>query len=134
LAAALLAGISHPIRRYALSLADEPLYFAATVGAVSLFWMGGYLLSPYCHERPVWSRPALVPFLMAGAFETLGIFLVIVALSVGQVVVVSPIVSTSPLWILFGTRIFLRGIETLTPTTIVGVVFTVMGTIAITLG
>ena len=37
---------------------------------------------------------------MAGVFETVGILLVIVAFSVGQVVVVSPIVATSPLWIL----------------------------------
>lgn len=37
LAAAVLAGVSHPIRRYALSLANEPLFFAATVGLVSFF-------------------------------------------------------------------------------------------------
>lgn len=134
LGAALLAGISHPIRRYALSLADEPLYFAATVGLVSLFWMAGYLVSPFCKERPVWNRKSLAPFLLAGGFETLGIFLVIAALSVGQVVLVSPIVSTSPLWILAGTKLFLRGIETLTPLTIIGVVCTVVGTIAITQG
>lgn len=134
LGAALLAGISHPIRRYALSLAAEPLYFAATVGLVSLLWMSGYLLSPFCQERPVWNRRSLLPFLMAGSFETLGIFLVILALSVGRVVIVSPIVSTSPLWILAGTRIFLRGIETLAPKTIIGVVCTVSGTIAITMG
>jgi len=97
LGAALLAGISHPIRRYALSLANEPLFFAATVGLVSLVWMTGYLLSPLANERPVWHRQAIGPFLIAGIFETLGILLVIVALSVGHVVIVSPIVATSPL-------------------------------------
>ncbi|MGH7798619.1 MAG: EamA family transporter, partial [Candidatus Binatia bacterium] len=71
LGAALLAGISHPIRRYALSLANEPLFFAAAVGWVSLFWMGGYLLSPLARERPAWSRQARVPFVMAGIFESL---------------------------------------------------------------
>lgn len=132
LGAALLAGISHPIRRYALGLANEPLFFAATVGWVSLFWMGGYLLSPLARERPAWSRKALVPFVMAGIFETLGILLVIVALSVGPVVVVSPIVATSPLWILLGTGLFLRGIERLTLRTVLGAVAVVAGTIAIT--
>ena len=133
LGAALLAGISHPIRRYALGLADEPLYFAATVGWVSLFWMGGYLLSPFCKDRPVWDRRATAPFLLAGIFETLGILLVIVALSVGQVVIVSPIVATSPLWILLGTTIFLRGIESLALRTVLGAICVVSGTIAISL-
>lgn len=133
LAAALLAGISHPIRRYALSLANEPLFFAATVGLVSLFWMGGYLLSPFATERPVWHPQAIVPFIMAGAFETLGILLVIVALSVGHVVIVSPIVATSPLWILLGTALFLRGVESLTLRTVLGAVCVVSGTIAISL-
>jgi drug/metabolite transporter (DMT)-like permease len=133
LGAALLAGISHPIRRYALGLANEPLFFAATVGWVSLFWMGGYLLSPLARERPAWSRKALVPFVMAGIFETLGILLVIVALSVGPVVVVSPIVATSPLWILLGTGLFLRGIENLTLKTVIGALCVVGGTIVLTI-
>jgi drug/metabolite transporter (DMT)-like permease len=133
LGAALLAGISHPIRRHALGLADEPLFFAATVGLVSLFWMGGYMLSPLCRERPIWHRQAIRPFLLAGIFETLGILLVIVALSVGQVVVVSPIVATSPLWILLGTSLFLQGIERLTARTIIGAIAVVSGTIAISL-
>jgi drug/metabolite transporter (DMT)-like permease len=132
LGAALLAGISHPIRRYALGLADEPLFFAATVGLVSLFWMGSYMLSPLCRERPTWHRKAIGPFLLAGTFETLGILLVMLALSVGQVVVVSPIVATSPLWILLGTWLFLQGIERLTLRTVIGAMAVVAGTIAIT--
>lgn len=88
LAAAVLAGVSHPIRRHALSLANEPLYFAAVVGLVSLCWMCGYLLSPFRKERPLWHRQAVPFFLVAGVFETLGIVLVIAALSVGQVVLV----------------------------------------------
>ena len=72
LGAALLAGISHPIRRYALGLANEPLFYAAMVGWVSLFWMLGYLSTPLARERPKWSKEALAPFLMAGIFETLG--------------------------------------------------------------
>lgn len=133
LGAALLAGVSHPIRRYALTLADEPLFFAATVGLVSLVWMGSYLLSPFAKERPVWHRQAIGPFIVAGIFETLGILLVIVALSVGRVVIVSPIVATSPLWILLGTTVFLRGIESLTLRTVLGAVCVVSGTIAISI-
>jgi len=50
---------------------------------------------------------------------------------VGQVVIVSPIVATSPLWILIGTWLFLRGIEKLTLRTVLGAVCVVSGTIAI---
>jgi drug/metabolite transporter (DMT)-like permease len=131
LGAALLAGVSHPIRRYALGLANEPLFFAAVVGLVSLGWMTAYLLSPIKGQRPVWNRKAAAPFLVTGVFETLGILLVIVALSVGQVVIVSPIVATSPLWILLGTWLFLRGIESLNLRTVTGAAAVVAGTVAI---
>jgi drug/metabolite transporter (DMT)-like permease len=133
LAAAFLAGISHPIRRYALGLANEPLFFAALVGLVSLGWMTAYLFSPLKSERPVWSRKAAAPFFVAGVFETLGILLVIMALSIGQVVIVSPIVATSPLWILLGTWLFLRGIESLNLRTIIGALAVVAGTVAISI-
>ncbi len=131
LGAALLAGMSHPLRRYALGLANAPLFCAAVVGLVSLFWMGAYLILPLRAERPVWNRKAIGPFMIAGCFETLGILLVITALSVGQVVIVSPIVATSPLWILLGTWLFLRGIESLTLRTVLGAICVVAGTIAI---
>ena len=133
LGAALLAGISHPIRRYALGLANEPLFYAAMVGWVSLFWMLGYLSTPLARERPRWNKEALAPFLMAGIFETLGILLVVIALSVGPVVIVSPIVATSPLWIVLGSGIFLRGIEKLNLRIVLGAVSVVGGTIAISL-
>ena len=131
LGAAFLAGISHPLRRYALGLANEPLYLAAIIGIVALPWLASYVVLPTKGEQLIWNRQSMGWFLMAGVFETLGILLVIIALSVGQVVIVSPIVATSPLWILVGTWLFLRGIESLTLRTILGAVCVVSGTIAI---
>src|SRR5262249_35470120 len=126
-----LAGISLPLRRYALGVANEPLYLAAIIGIVALPWLASYVVLPTKGEQPIWNRQSMGWFLMAGVFETLGILLVIIALSVGQVVIVSPIVATSPLWILVGTWLFLRGIESLTLRTILGAVCVVSGTIAI---
>ena len=131
LGAAFLAGISHPLRRYALHLANEPLYLAAVIGVVALPWLATYIVLPTEGELPVWNRRSMGWFLMAGVFETLGILLVIVALSVGEVVIVSPIVATSPLWIVVGTSLFLRGIETINLQTALGAVSVVAGTIAI---
>jgi drug/metabolite transporter, DME family len=133
LGAALLAGISHPLRRYALSLANEPLYLAAVVGIVALPWLASYVVLPTKGEPPVWNRECIPPFLVAGLFETLGILLGIIALSVGEVVIVSPIIATTPLWILVGTWLFLRGIEMLTLRTILGALCVVSGTIVISL-
>jgi drug/metabolite transporter (DMT)-like permease len=47
------------------------------------------------------------------------------------VVIVSPIVATSPLWILVGTWLFLRGIEKLSLPTVLGALLVVAGTVAI---
>jgi drug/metabolite transporter, DME family len=133
LGAAFLAGISHPLRRYALGLANEPLYLAAVIGIVALPWLVSFVILSTKGEQPVWNRQSIGWFLMAGVFETLGILLVIVALSVGQVVLVSPIVATSPLWILVGTWFFLRGVESLNWLTVLGALCVVSGTIAISL-
>ena len=131
LSAAFLAGVSHPLRRYTLSLANEPLYFAAVIGIVALPWLASATLLPGQKQKPVWDRRAMGPFFVAGAFETLGILLGIIALSVGQVVVVSPIIATSPLWIVLGSWLFLRDIERLTVRTVLGAACVVAGTIAI---
>lgn len=133
LGAAVLAGISHPLRRYALGLANEPLYLAAIIGVVALPWLGSYLAFPGKGKRPVWNRRAMGPFLVAGMFETLGIVLVIAALSVGPVVVVSPIVATGPMWVLVGTWLFLRGIEHINLRTVLGTACVISGTVAISL-
>src|SRR5581483_2994 len=131
--AALLAGIAQPIRRQALSLANEPLFFAAIVGAISLVWYVLYLALPGT-EKPVWNRKSLVPFVSAGLFETLGIWLSIAALSHGTVVVVTPLLSTSPVWVLIISSIFLRHVERITWKITLGTLGVVAGTIIIALG
>ena len=133
LSAAFLAGVSHPLRRYTLKLANEPLYLAAVIGIVALPWLASATLLPRQNQKPVWDRRAMGPFVIAGALETLGILLGIVALSIGQVVVVSPIIATSPLWIVLGSWLFLRDIERLTLRTLCGAVCVVAGTIAISI-
>jgi drug/metabolite transporter (DMT)-like permease len=131
--AALLAGIAQPIRRHALGIANEPLFFAAIVGAISLVWYVIYLALPRT-EKPVWNRRSLVPFVTAGLFETMGIWLSISALSEGTVVVVTPLLSTSPVWVLVISAIFLRHLERVTWKIVAGTLAVVAGTIIIALG
>ena len=132
LTAALLAGIVHPMRRFALSISHEPLFFAALVGIVSLLCFLAYM--PFSREPLVWDRRAMLPFLAAGAAETCGILLVITALGIGSVITVSPLVGISPLWTMLGAVIFLRDLEQVRLQTIVGAICVIAGTAAISLG
>lgn len=132
--AALLTGINHPIRRYALSLSDEPLFFSALMGTVSLILFAGYLIFFRAWKRLVWSREALGPFIVTGLCETFSILGIITALSVGSVVVVAPIAATYPVWALLGSALLLRGQEQLSLPVILGALSVVAGTTAIHFG
>jgi DME family drug/metabolite transporter len=132
--AAFLTGINHPIRRYVLTMANEPLFFSALMGTVSL---GGFLiyfaLSPRS-QRLVWNRQALGPFLATGVCETTSILLIITAISMGRVVIVAPIAASYPVWSLILSAIFLRDVESVNGKVIAGILSVVAGNFAIHLG
>ena len=132
--AAVLTGINHPIRRYVLTMANEPLFFSALMGTVSL---GGFLiyytLSPRS-LRLMWNRRAIGPFLATGFCETISILLIITAISMGRVVIVAPIAASYPVWSLILSAIFLRDVESVNRKVVAGVVSVVAGNFAIHLG
>ena len=126
LTAALFAGIAFPVRRYALMISNEPLFFAALLAVVSLACLMMVVFSQFGGQRLVWNRKALLPFVLSGGFETLAAFLSLFAVSIGRVVVVAPIVATSPFWNLLMVICFLRGLERVNARTVIGT-FCVMG-------
>jgi len=132
--AAILSGVNHPMRRYALSLSNEPLFFSAFMGFVTLIAFLGYMTLSSREPRLVWDRRALWPFACTGIFETFSIFLIITALSIGPVVVIAPIASTYPVWSLIGAKLFLRDVERIGIKATVGILSVVAGTAAIYLG
>ena len=132
--AALLTGINHPIRRYALMLSNEPLFFAALMGTASLVGFLGYTNFAANRERLVWQREAVGYFIVTGIAETLSISSIITALSIGPVVVIAPIASSYPLWALIGAAIFLREVERINAMTVLGSLSIVAGALAIHLG
>ncbi len=134
LAASFLAGLAHPITRYALGISNYPLFFAALVGIVSLLTLVGYLALVRPPQQPVWDRKAMWPFIAAALFETLGFFLFNTAMGAGPVVIVSPIIGTVPMWVLIGTVVLLRKLEQVSFRTVIGSCTVVAGTIAISLG
>jgi uncharacterized membrane protein len=134
LAAGLLAGVAFPLRRYGLSITNEPIFFAAVIAVVSLLGAVPYLLVSGEKRRPVWQPRGVLHFTVCGFFEAMGALLSLIALGSGRVVVVAPIVATTPLWNLIIAAVFLRGREELNAPTVAGTACVVIGTIAIAIG
>ena len=55
------------------------------------------------------------------------------ALSFGPVVMVTPLTATLPLWVVIGSKLFLRDVEKITTRIVIGAILVVAGTIAISL-
>ena len=134
LIAGFLAGVAFPLRRYGLTVTDEPVLFSFVVAIVSLIGAIPYTLWTGGNRTLVWHRRAAIDFFLSGFFEALGALLTLMALTAGRVVIVAPIVATTPLFSLLISMIFLRGKEQITTVTILGTVAAVAGTIAIALG
>jgi drug/metabolite transporter (DMT)-like permease len=104
--AALSYGSSQVLARYAVSDLAPPL-----VGSfVALFWgtLGFAAISARSlGERTPGFRRGAAYFVGAGVFSSLGVTLMFVALSRGQVVVLSPVLATNPLFTLLFAAFFL---------------------------
>src|SRR6266849_6190920 len=68
----------------------------------------------------------------AGLTENVGMFMNVVALSLGTVSVVTPLYGTAPIFVLFLAPFFLRNVETLRVRVVVGTVLIVLGVYLIT--
>jgi len=133
LLAAILGGVVYPLRRYALQFSDDPVYFGAIVGIVGLICTMIFLAAPTTKDRLVWHRQSIGYFIAGGSLESLGLLLVLYALSFGPVVVVTPLTATLPLWVVIGSKLFLRDVEKITTRTVIGAILVVCGTITISL-
>jgi drug/metabolite transporter, DME family len=130
---AAITSVVHPLRRFALLQSNEPLFFAALVGPISLLAFAVYYATPANTEKLVWDRRALWPFLVSGLGETMAVLFMLNAFAHGPVVIVSPISATSPIWTTLLGAFFLRKLERLTWISVVGTISVVAGVIAILL-
>jgi uncharacterized membrane protein len=133
-AAGFLAGLAFPLRRYGLTITNEPVFFSFVVAIVSLLGAIPYAFWTRGGRGLIWHPKGVAHFFLSGFFEALGALLTLVALTTGKVVMVSPIVATTPLFSLVISLIFLRGKEKVTGLTILGTIAVVGGTIALALG
>src|SRR5262245_21642250 len=71
-------------------------------------------------------------FVAAGIAENASVFLTVVALGLGTVSVVTPLTATAPIFVLFLSLLFLRGIERLSARIVIGTILIVLGVYLIT--
>jgi transporter family protein len=77
-------------------------------------------------------RESFLYFAVGGAFENIGVLLIIVALGYGDVSVVSPLSATAPLFVLLLAFLFPSGVKRLTWRVAIGTVLIVLGVVLIT--
>ncbi len=129
--AAFCFGVVGVIRKLGLSEAG-PIFGSAVNMTTALIVFTAFLLVSgranlmRCRGESLWY------FVAAGVAENTGVCLLIVALSLGQVSVVTPLSGTSPLFVLLLTSVFLRDVEALTPRILLGTSLIVVGVILLT--
>ena len=133
LTAAIVSGVIQPVVRYGLSFSHHPLFFSALVGVTSLSVNLSALPVIKKFQRPIWDRKGLKSLILASLFENLGFLLFVTAFGLAPVATVSPLIATSPMWVVFATLLIFRDLERVSLRTIVGTALTVAGTVAITL-
>ena len=131
--AALAYGTSQVLARHAVSHQAPPL-----IGSfLAIFWgtLGFSLLTMRnLGQRSVNFRRGALYCTLGGVFSAAAVTLSFQALSRGNVVVVSPVTATNPLFTLIFASVLLRGIERITPRIVLGALLVVSGVIVLTLG
>src|SRR5262249_29787095 len=92
-----------------------------------------FFLAASGHVRRFRCQPGSLGYLIAaGVAENVGVLLGILALRVGAVSVVAPLASTTPLFVLALSPLFLRHVERITLRLAVGTLLVVLGVYLIT--
>jgi len=120
------------IRKLGLSQAG-PLFGSAVNITTALVTFTAFLLASGNRQALTSKAPGTVYFIGAGIAENLSVFLVLVAMSLGEVSVVTPLAGTAPLFVLPFTSLFLQGVETLTGRIVMGAMLIVLGVALITI-
>jgi uncharacterized membrane protein len=120
------------IRKLGLSQAG-PLFGSAVNITTALVTFTVFLLVSGNRQALAWHGRGVVYFVGAGIAENLSVFLVLVALSLGEVSVVTPLTGTAPLFVLPFTSLFLKGVEKLTWRVVVGSILIVLGVFLLTI-
>lgn len=132
LGAAVLASVSQNIRKMGLLTIDAPLV-ASTVSSATSFVCLLVSMSLSGKMGTLKANRASMPYYLGAAiFALLGQVCTFIALHRGQVSVVSPIINTTPLFVIGLSALFLRVEEKITKNVVIGVILLVAGIAVIT--
>ena len=109
-----------------------PVLGSAINASTALVAFTAFLLVSGQRGAMVCRGRSLAYFAAAGVAENAAVFLTVVALGLGTVSVVTPLTATMPIFVLFMTFAFLRGVERLTARIVLGTLLIVLGVYLIT--
>jgi uncharacterized membrane protein len=131
-AAALFYGVSDFFRKIGMITVTSPVGGATILTTVSLLFFAIILaLMKKKRRMTMGSRNALF-FSLGGIFASLGQISLLSALKKGDLIIVSPLVSTTPLFVLLLTYIFFRKFERITVRVVLGIICVVTGGVILT--
>lgn len=134
LAAAIAYGASQVITRHTVSSMAPALvgsFIALAWGTLGFSVLSARSLAIASRTPNFWRGARF--FMGAGAFSAMGVMLLFQALERGEVVVVSPVVATNPLFTLAMAAVLLRGVEQITRRVVAGTCLVVIGILVLTL-
>jgi drug/metabolite transporter, DME family len=124
-------GVVAILRKIALS-GMAPVPGTAVNVTTALIAFTAFLLATGQGDAMACRGRSLVYFVAAGVAENVSVFMVVLALSMGAVSVVAPLQNVTPIFVLFLSVVFLRGIEALNARVVGGTVLIVIGAWLIT--
>ncbi|KFX71782.1 drug/metabolite transporter [Pseudomonas taeanensis MS-3] len=132
LIASLSYGVSIVFRKVGIDIGSDAVTAAAVTCTSSWIFATLYLLATGAFGAIRCSRSEFGFFVLAGVFSSLGPVLLYAALQYEDLVVVAPLASTTPLFVLLVSYVFIRADEIFTPQVLGGTVATVVGVILVT--
>jgi uncharacterized membrane protein len=130
--AALISTVSQTLRKQALAIIPDPFVAVAVVTTVSLILLLGFLLTSGRTAQLRMQRNSFAFFFIAALVAVVAQILNFIALGQGQLSVIIPLLNTTPLFTVFFSLLFLRGIETVNSRVILGASLMVAGVVLIT--
>ena len=130
--AAFLGGFSSPMRKLAYSLVDSVPLAICVVQGGAFVALVLYLLATGKHRELNFRRETLVWFGLSGLLNSIAVSLNMTALEMGNVVLVSPLIATTPLFTVVLSTIFLRSFERVTLKVLLGAASICLGGVVLT--
>ena len=120
LASGFVGGFSDPMRKFGFNLMSNLPLAICSLMTGSLIVLLAYLAATGKHREIVINRGTLQWFGLAGVASAIGISSNLVAVKMGKVVVVTPLMSTVPLFTILLSLLFLQKMERVTGRVILG--------------